>query len=83
MHDHHNSGRPGHRRSTQLRAGVIIERENIDCWLGPNESDTSVLSSYLGPSMAGTLVKYPISRTVNSPENNGRQIIEPLTDPQE
>jgi putative SOS response-associated peptidase YedK len=62
------------------RMPVIIERSDIDTWLDPDQHDTEALSHFLGPSSKGTLSRYPISRNVNSPRNDGPQIIEPETE---
>jgi len=59
------------------RMPVIIERFDFDAWLDPDQHDPEVLSTFLSPAPAGTLLKYPISREVNSPRNDGPQIIEP------
>ncbi len=61
------------------RMPVIIERPQFDSWLDPNQHDTEFLSSLLVPAPAGTLFKYPIDKAVNSPRNDGPQIIEPLS----
>jgi putative SOS response-associated peptidase YedK len=60
------------------RMPVIIERSDIDSWIDPAQHDTDALSQLLGPSPKGTLSKYEISREVNSPRNDGPQIIEPV-----
>jgi putative SOS response-associated peptidase YedK len=65
------------------RMPVIIERRDIDHWLDPNQHNTDALSKYLGPAPGGTLTKYPVSRTVNNPRNDGPHIIEPVTESEE
>jgi putative SOS response-associated peptidase YedK len=65
------------------RMPVIIERSDLEAWLDPDQHDPDLLSKFLAPSPAGTLLKHPISRTVNSPKNDGPQLLEPLTQPEE
>jgi putative SOS response-associated peptidase YedK len=65
------------------RMPVIIERDDIDAWLDPKESDTNALLTYLEPARAGTLTKYPVSRMVNSPQNDGSQIIQRPREPEQ
>lgn len=59
------------------RMPVILERSQFDAWLNPEEHDPDVLTTFLVPSLAGTLLRYPISTAVNSPRNDGPQIITP------
>jgi putative SOS response-associated peptidase YedK len=63
------------------RMPVIIERRYVGEWLDSDRHDTDDLLAYLGPSPAGTLLKYAISKEVNSPRNDGPQVIEPLAVP--
>jgi len=65
------------------RMPVIIERDDIDAWLDPDQHDPKALSEFLVPAAKGTLVKYAISREVNSPRNDGPQIIEPVSEPED
>ncbi len=64
-------------REVHDRMPVIIERSDFDAWLDPLQQDPEFLSKFLAPAQGGTLVKYPIDRAVNSPRNDGPQIIEP------
>jgi putative SOS response-associated peptidase YedK len=68
-------------REVHNRMPVIIERSDVDAWLDPDQHDTDALSAYLAPAPRGTLVKYPISRAVNSPRNDGPELITPITEP--
>jgi putative SOS response-associated peptidase YedK len=64
------------------RMPVIIEHSDIDAWLDPDQHDPEVLQKYLGPSPGGTLLKHPISKRVNSPRNDGPDLIEPVEEPE-
>jgi len=59
------------------RMPVIIERSDFDAWLDPDQHDPARLSKLLGPAPKGTLLRHPISKAVNSPRNDGPQLIEP------
>ncbi len=58
------------------RMPVIIEAENRERWLDPDQFEASEVTGLLVPSPAGTLVRHPIDRAVNSVRNDGPQIIE-------
>jgi len=64
------------------RMPVILERSQWDAWLDPDQHDPDQLCKLLGPSPAGTLLKYPISTEVNNPRNDGPQLLEPVGEPQ-
>jgi putative SOS response-associated peptidase YedK len=63
------------------RMPVILQRSDFDAWLDPDQYDPAVLSNFLGPAPAGTLHKHPVATSVNSPRNDGPQIIEPVPSP--
>jgi putative SOS response-associated peptidase YedK len=65
------------------RMPVIIERDQMDAWLDPDQHDPDALKEFLAPAPGGTLLKYLISKSVNSPRNDGPQIIEPLSEPED
>lgn len=65
------------------RMPVIIEGSDFDSWLDPDQHDTDQLGKFLGPAPGGTLLKHAISRNVNSPRNDGPQLIEPLSEPED
>jgi len=52
------------------RMPVIIESTDMDQWLDPDVEDPEAVTGLLTPSKAGTLLRYPISRDVNSPRND-------------
>jgi putative SOS response-associated peptidase YedK len=56
------------------RMPLIIEERDWPAWLGEGEVDPVIL---LHPSRAGTLRAWPVSRNVNSPGNNGADLLEP------
>lgn len=60
------------------RMPVILERSQFDAWLDPEEHDPDVLTEFLVPSAAGTLVKFAVDTAVNSPRNDGPQLITPV-----
>jgi putative SOS response-associated peptidase YedK len=60
------------------RMPVILNRSDFDAWLDPTQHDPAILSSLLGPAPGGTLLKHPIGTAVNSPRNDGPQLIEPV-----
>jgi putative SOS response-associated peptidase YedK len=63
------------------RMPVIIEEENWEQWLDPDLHDTAVVTGLLVPSPAHTLVRHAVSTDVNSPRNDGPQIIVPVVEP--
>jgi putative SOS response-associated peptidase YedK len=63
------------------RMPAILERSEFDAWLDPDQHDPQVLSALLRPAPAGTLLKHPIDKAVNSPRNDGPQIIEHVPGP--
>jgi len=57
------------------RMPVILKPEDEDSWL--METDETLLNSLLIPYSAGRMEAYAISKKVNSPINNGSEIIIP------
>ena len=60
------------------RMPVILEPEDWPVWLGEAEGDLVVL---LHPPAEGALRVWPVSRKVNSPRNNGPELLEPVGNP--
>jgi len=60
------------------RMPVILSANHEEDWL--QESDENVLQKLLVPYTAGKMEAYTISKKVNSPANNGHEIILPETD---
>ncbi len=66
------------------RTPAIIEPENFEEWLDPENHDTDSLSELLGPVPPGELEAYPVTPRVGSVRNDGPELIqpwEPDTDP--
>ena len=60
------------------RMPVILPREAYELWLAPEEKDPSELDGLLVPFPAPEMMAYPVSRTVNSPANEGPELIVPV-----
>lgn len=58
------------------RMPVILEPEDFDAWLDPEEHGVERLRKLLQPSAAGILAMYPVSRYVNKAGNEGIKCIE-------
>jgi putative SOS response-associated peptidase YedK len=56
------------------RMPVVVDPNDWAAWLGEVEADPAAL---LEPPPDGTLRAWPVSRTVNSPQNNGPELLEP------
>ncbi|MHB8437982.1 MAG: SOS response-associated peptidase [Acidimicrobiales bacterium] len=63
------------------RMPVIVEPANRDRWLDPGITEPHAVSALLVPSAPRTLLRFPVSSTVNSPKNDGPELITPETDP--
>ncbi len=57
------------------RMPVIIGSQDYQCWLDPH-SEAEALQELLQPYPPKELVSYPVSRLVNSPANEGPELIE-------
>jgi putative SOS response-associated peptidase YedK len=60
------------------RMPVILSAESFDDWLKPGEHDPSLLQSFLQPYADEDMVAYPVSRAVNSPQNDSPECIIPI-----
>lgn len=58
------------------RMPVILARGAWDAWLDPATDDRALLRAMLMPAAEDVLVAYPVSRAVNSPRNNGPELVE-------
>lgn len=58
------------------RMPVVLESDEEDTWL--TADDEAQLESVLDPYQGEDLRTYPISRAVNSPENDAEEILEPV-----
>jgi putative SOS response-associated peptidase YedK len=57
---------------------VIVLPEHYDRWLDPVIETRAPLESLLAPCADDLLERDPVSRLVNNPHNDGRDLIEPL-----
>ena len=60
------------------RMPAIIRPEDYASWLDPEVSDVVRLQGMLVPYPERAMEAYPVSRRVNSPANDGPDLIEPL-----
>jgi putative SOS response-associated peptidase YedK len=58
------------------RMPAIMPRSSYEQWLSPNEQDAVEMSALLRPYPAEELEAYPVSKQVNSPRNEGAELIE-------
>ncbi len=59
------------------RMPVILEKKDEEAWLNPDETEADRLLKLLHPYPANEMEAYPVSRLVNSPKNDTRDVIEP------
>ena len=59
------------------RMPVIIQPEDRDKWLDPDELEPDNLLPLLGPYPSDELDAWEVSKTVNSPSNDNPQLIQP------
>lgn len=57
------------------RMPVILPREAVLDWLDPAPRDPDEMAAWLKPYPADEMEAYPVSRNVNSPKNEGRELI--------
>jgi putative SOS response-associated peptidase YedK len=61
------------------RMPVIIPPDKRHIWLDPGQQDPEALSLLLTPYSAGEMEAWEVARTVNSPTNNGPELIAPVS----
>lgn len=61
------------------RMPVILPKEGYSQWLSPDEQDPRKLDALLRPYPAEAMIAYPVSRMVNSPQNDLPEVIVPLS----
>ena len=61
------------------RMAVMLSEEAEALWLDPMTVDPAVLKQLFVPFPPELMDSYPVSPLVNSPKNQGREIIEPVT----
>lgn len=62
------------------RMPAILEKQDEDTWLNPDETEPTRLVKLLHPYPAGEMEAYPVSRLVNSPGNDTKEVIEPVNE---
>jgi len=62
------------------RMPVILEESDWPVWLGETEGDPK---SLMRPASEGMLRIWPVSRKVNSPANNGPELLDVVSEPQQ
>lgn len=65
-------------RPVHDRMPVILPEERWDEWLDPENHDADELEQLLVPPAEDVLERYPISTEVNSPRNQGPELVEPV-----
>jgi len=63
------------------RMPAILERDQWQEWLDPDNHDVAHLSELLDPAPVDTLVMHPVSTEVNNVRNKGEALIEPVGEP--
>ena len=63
------------------RMPVILAECDYQAWLNPENRDTAALGALLKPYPAEEMRSYPVSPRVNSADNNGPELIEPVRSP--
>ncbi|MDP1587592.1 MAG: SOS response-associated peptidase [Prosthecobacter sp.] len=64
-------------RSLHDRMPVILPPECWDAWLDPEYSDATDLQAMLVPYPSDEMRAYPVSTRVNSPRNEGEDLVQP------
>lgn len=64
------------------RMPAIIRPEDYASWLDPDVTDAPALQGLLSPHAEDLMDAYPVSRRVNSPANDGPDLLEPLEESQ-
>jgi putative SOS response-associated peptidase YedK len=66
-------------REIHARMPAIIPPEAYAAWLDPANEDVAALAALLTAEPGVELLAHPVSRRVNSPRNEGAELIEPVT----
>lgn len=62
------------------RMPAILAPQHYQPWLSPDEQDARSLAAFLEPIPAAEMKAYPVSRLVNSPNNDVPDCIRPITE---
>lgn len=65
-------------RPIHNRMPVLLNRGTYAAWLDPGSTDPAMLKPLLVPSPAEWLEVFPVSTRVNSPKNDGPELLQPL-----
>jgi putative SOS response-associated peptidase YedK len=60
------------------RMPVILSPETFNIWIQPGENDPALLQSVLQPYPSEEMAAHPVSRAVNSPQNDSPDCIIPM-----
>ncbi len=63
------------------RQPVVLEADAWEHWLDPEVTNRDELESLLRPTLAGTLVHYPVSRAVGNVRNDTHDLVERIVLP--
>lgn len=61
------------------RMPVILDKKDEAAWLDPENQDASKLVKFLKPCPSKWLEAYEIGTAINSPRNNSKELLKPLT----
>ena len=61
------------------RMPVILEPQDFDRWLDPNEQRAQVLQAMLVPLPDDWPTAHPVSKLVNNPRNENPRCVEPVS----
>lgn len=59
------------------RMPVVLEPEDWDRWLDPTVEDAEAVKGLLVPAPSGDFIMWPVRPLVNSPGNEGEELLEP------
>lgn len=60
------------------RMPMVVARADWSAWLDPARTDPAEVKPLLVPAATALLEAYPVSPLVNSPRNNGPELVEPV-----
>jgi len=59
------------------RMPAILEKQDEEVWLNPDETDTTHLVKLLHPYPASEMEAYHVSSMVNAPRNDTKEVLKP------
>jgi len=62
------------------RMPVVVRPQDYDLWLDPSATGADRLGALLGPGAGVRLVAHPVSTRVNTPANDGPELVAPLAE---